>query len=99
MNYLSKGKSEMARLLWSIEQNCEAMQRVMRDPGFSSSHEAITKRYTALGLREERLATIIGKEAATHMMCDIYNEVMNRPETEAENRPAKNENQDTHHDR
>jgi hypothetical protein len=94
MNDLSKGKSEMARLLWSIEQNCEAMQRVMRDPGFSSSHEAIRKRYTALGLREERLATIVGKEEATHMMCNIYNEVMNRPETEAENRPAQNKPQD-----
>jgi hypothetical protein len=94
MNDLSKGKSEMARLLWSIEQNCEAMQRVMRDPGFSSSHEAIRKRYTALGLREERLATIVGKEEATHMMCNIYNEVMNRPETEAENRPAQNKLQD-----
>jgi hypothetical protein len=94
MNDLSKGKSEMARLLWSIEQNCEAMQRVMRDPGFSSSHEAIRKRYTALGLREERLATIVGKEEATHMMCNIYNEVMNRPETEAENRPAQNKAQD-----
>ena len=89
----------MARLLWSIEQNCEAMQRVMRDPGFSSSHEAITKRYTALGLREERLATIVGNEAATNMMCAIYNEVMNRPETKAENRPAKNNNQDSNHDR
>jgi hypothetical protein len=89
MNDLSKGKSEMARLLWNIEQNCEAMQRVMKDPGFSSSHEAIRKRYTALGLREERLATIVGKENATHMMCDIYNEVMNRPETEAEKRAAK----------
>ncbi len=94
MKDLPQGKSEMARLLWSIEQNCEAMQRVMRDPGFSSSHEAIRKRYTALGLREERLATIVGKEAATHMMCNIYNEVMNRPETEAENRPIKNKAQD-----
>ncbi len=93
MKDLPQGKSEMARLLWSIEQNCEAMQRVMRDPGFSSSHEAIRKRYTALGLREERLATIVGKEAATHMMCNIYNEVMNRPETEAENRPAQNKTQ------
>ncbi len=95
MNDLSKGKSEMAQLLLSIEQNCEAMQRVMRDPGFSSSHEAIRKRYIVLGLREERLATIVGKEEATHMMCDIYNEVMDRPETEAENRPAKNKMQDT----
>lgn len=42
---ISENKSEVARLRWQIEQTCQAMQRVMNDPGYSASHESIRRRY------------------------------------------------------
>jgi flagellin-specific chaperone FliS len=74
-------KSEIAQLMWSIEKSCEAMQRIMTDPGFSASHRAISRRYHLLGQLEERLAQHIGAEKATNAMYDIYNRVMSRPLT------------------
>lgn len=71
-------KSEVARMRWLIERNCEAMQRVANDPGFSSKHEAIRRRYTAFGKREEQLAKIVGMEKANEIAYGIYNEVMVR---------------------
>jgi hypothetical protein len=74
------GSSELAQLLWSIERSCEAIQRVMCDPGFSASHDAINKRYLALGEQTEQLAGFVGTESATEMMCNIYNSVTNPPD-------------------
>ena len=71
-------KSEIARMRWLIERNCEAMQRVANDPGFSSKHEAIRRRYTAFGKREEQLAQMVGAEKANEIAYGIYNEVMSR---------------------
>lgn len=71
-------KSEIARMRWLIEQQCEAMQRIANDPGFSSKHEAIRRRYSAFGRREEQLARIVGAEKANEIAYGIYNEVMNR---------------------
>lgn len=71
-------KSEIARVRWLIERNCEAMQRVANDPGFSSKHEAIRRRYTAFGRREEQLAKMVGAEKANKIAYGIYNEVMSR---------------------
>ena len=71
-------KSEGAYMRWLIERGCEAMQRIAHDPGFSSKHEAIRRRYAAFGKREEQLAKIVGAEKAKEIAYDIYNEVMNR---------------------
>ena len=71
-------KSEIARVRWLLECNCEAMQRVANDPGFSSKHEAIRKRYTTFGRREEQLAQMVGAEKANTIAYGIYNEVMSR---------------------
>jgi hypothetical protein len=71
-------KSAVARVRWLIERNCEAMQRVASDPGFSSKHEAIRRRYTAFGRREEQLARMVGAEKANEIAYGIYSEVMSR---------------------
>ena len=71
-------KSEIARMRWLIERNCEAMLRVSNDAGFSAQHETIRKRYTVFGKREEQLAQLVGAEKANAIAYGIYNEVMNR---------------------
>ena len=70
--------SEIARMRWLIERNCEALVRVSNDAGFSAKHETIRKWYTAFGKREEQLAKIVGMEKANQIAYGIYNEVMNR---------------------
>ncbi|HLJ34553.1 MAG TPA: hypothetical protein VKU38_12915 [Ktedonobacteraceae bacterium] len=75
-------KSEIARMRWLIERNCEALLRVSNDAGFSAKHETIRKRYTAFGKREEQLAKIVGAEKANQIAYGIYNEVMNRADEE-----------------
>lgn len=70
--------SEVAYLIWSIERNCEAMQRVMNDPGYSVSHRAINRRYQVLGKLEDRLAEYVGSREATDTMYDIYSRVLNQ---------------------
>jgi predicted translin family RNA/ssDNA-binding protein len=74
----SANRSEVAHLIWSIQRSCEAMQRVMNDPGFSASHQEINRRYRALGNLEDRLAQYIGAQEATDVMCDIYSHVMSQ---------------------
>jgi hypothetical protein len=73
---ISENKSEVARLRWQIEQTCQAMQRVMNDPGFSASHESIRRRYEHLGQQEQELARHVGEEQAHDMTYAIYNDVM-----------------------
>lgn len=74
--------SEIARVRWLIERNCEAMLRVSNDAGFSAKHEMIRKRYSAFGKREEQLAQMVGAEKANQIAYSIYNEVMNRADEE-----------------
>ena len=69
--------SEIARMRWLNERNCEALVRVSNDAGFSAKHETIRKRYTAFGKREEQLAKIVGIEKANEIAYGIYNEIMN----------------------
>lgn len=78
----ANNKSEIARMRWLIERNCEAMVRVSNDPGFSAKHETIRKRYTAFGKREEQLAKMVGADKANQIAYGIYNEVMNRMDEE-----------------
>ncbi len=78
---LSYPRSEVAQLMWSIQKSCEAIHRVMVDPGFSATHQEINQRYHALGQLEDQLATYIGTEKATDTMYNIYNHVMNQPGT------------------
>jgi hypothetical protein len=78
-DYNPDGKSEVARLMYQIERSCEAIARVMNDPGYSASHEMIRRRYAALGERQEQLGRVIGQEASIEAMYDIYNDVLNRP--------------------
>ena len=72
--------SEVAYLIWSIQRNCEAMQRVMNDPGYSVSHRAINRRYQVLGKLEDRLAEYVGPQEATDAMYDIYSRVLDQPQ-------------------
>ena len=82
---ISENKSEIARLRWQIERTCEAMQRVMNDPGFSASHESIRRRYEHLGRQEQELAQHVGEEQAHDITYDIYNEVMKREDGAMQN--------------
>lgn len=78
-DYNPDGKSEVARLMYQIERSCEAIERVMNDPGFKADHETVRLRYVALGREQEQLAQVIGEEASVDAMCDIYNDVLSRP--------------------
>lgn len=78
-DYNPDGKSEVARLMYRIELSCEAIERVMNDPGFKADHETVRLRYVALGRQQEQLAQIIGEEASVDAMCDIYDDVLSRP--------------------
>jgi hypothetical protein len=93
----STSKSEVARLRWQLERSCEALHRVMYDPGFSASHRAITRRYNALEKRTVQLAALVGDEQATDMMCDIYNAVMQQPipDNVVKPSPAREQNKDS----
>jgi hypothetical protein len=71
-------RSEVAYLIWSIQRNCEALQRVMNDPCYSVSHRAINRRYQVLGSLEDRLAIFVGPQEATDVMYNIYNRVLNQ---------------------
>jgi hypothetical protein len=85
-DYNPDGKSEVARLMYRIERSCEAIERVMNDPGYRASHEAIRLRYAALGQEQEQLAQFIGEEASIDAMCDIYDDVLNRPAARSKKR-------------
>lgn len=76
---MDSNKSELAHILWGIQRNCEAMARVMNDSGFSSRHEVIKKRYSALEKRQSQLAECIGDEQACSLTCEIYTTVMESP--------------------
>jgi hypothetical protein len=71
-----EGRSEVARLRWAIQQQCEALRRVMNDPAFSASHAVIQRRYLALNRHEQQLASYIGAERAQEVLCDIYQQVV-----------------------
>lgn len=71
-----EGQSEIARLRWAIQQQCEALRRVMNDPSFSASHTVIQRRYLALGRHEQQLAEHIGAERATEVVYDIYQQIV-----------------------
>jgi hypothetical protein len=77
---ISENKSEVAHLRWQIEQSCQAMQRVMNDPGYSASHESIRRRYERLGQQEQELARHVGEDQAHDITYDIYNNVMESEE-------------------
>lgn len=74
--YEGEGQSEVARLRWAIQQQCEALRRVMNDPAFSASHAIIQRRYLALGRHEQQLAKHIGAEHATEVVYDIYQQII-----------------------
>ncbi|MGB8346817.1 MAG: hypothetical protein WCD86_18155 [Ktedonobacteraceae bacterium] len=80
-DYKPDGKSEVARMMYQIERGCEAIERVMNDPGFKADHETVRLRYVTLGRQQEKLARVVGEQASVDAMCDIYNEVLNRPAT------------------
>lgn len=77
---MDSNKSEVAHILWSIQRNCEAMAKVMNDSGFSSRHEVIKKRYSALEKRESQLAECIGDDQASTLTCEIYTNIMEAQE-------------------
>lgn len=85
-DYNPDGKSEVARLMYQIERSCEAIERVMNDPAYMANHETIRRRYAALGREQERLARVIGEEASVDTMCDIYDDVLNRPAVRSKTR-------------
>ena len=69
---MSEQRSEIARLKWRIEQECEAIHRVMQDPGFSASHSTIERRYQALDNYMQNLAGYIGSEQAVAQVYNTY---------------------------
>lgn len=71
-----EGQSEVARLRWAIQRQCEALYRVMNDPAFSASHAAIQRRYLAIGRHEQQLAEYVGAERASEVVYDIYQQIV-----------------------
>ena len=76
MKYNPDGKSEVARLMWEIDRQWEAVQRVANDPGFSSKHEAIRRSYDALGRLHTKLSTHLGKERSMELITASYEQVV-----------------------
>lgn len=68
-------QSEVAQLRARIEEECQAMQNLMR---FSSvaSHRSIDARYKSLERYHAQLAPLVGEEQATGIIVDIYNQQM-----------------------
>jgi len=70
----SINKSEVARLLQQLEQECEALHRGLYGLASVVAHEIIRHRYQALGDYADELAKHVGQEQARDILVTTYSE-------------------------
>jgi hypothetical protein len=60
--------SEVARLKWQIETECEAMRLAIKGFRMAGSHDMINHQYDQLGEHYERLGKLIGEREAIEVL-------------------------------
>ncbi len=73
---MPENQSEVARLRQEIETMCFSMSLALHGFAHKTSHRIINNQYKSLNQQRDRLATIIGEEAATETVYDIYNAIV-----------------------
>ena len=73
---MPENQSEVAKLRNEIEATCFSINLVFHGFTRKASHSIINNQYKSLDKQRERLATIIGEEAATETVYDTYNTIV-----------------------
>jgi hypothetical protein len=68
--------SDVARLRLQIEEECEAMRQAMTGFAQTASHTIIHQRYEHLDAAKQELTGLVGAEAATGIVGEIYVKTM-----------------------
>ncbi len=71
-----ENRSDIAKLRSEIEATCISMNLVFHGFTQKASHRIINSQYQSLDQQRNRLATIIGEEAATETVYDTYNAIV-----------------------
>lgn len=71
-----ESEHQIARLMRRIERNCEAIGRLMDEPGFPAAPRAINKRIQAFALRDEQLALLVGPMKAHEMSFRVFHKAI-----------------------
>lgn len=69
-------QQQIMRLMHRIERNCEAMVRIMDEPGFLAMEGAMYKRVQAFARREEQLMELVGPMQSHVMAFEVLREVL-----------------------
>jgi hypothetical protein len=72
--------SEIARLRLQIEEICQAMQQGLTGYAITASHAVISHHYQQLETCTRQLEHVVGVEEATHLMCEMYNKIIEKEE-------------------
>jgi hypothetical protein len=67
----SEHKSEVARLLQQIEQECVTARSGLHGYAVTARHEFITARLERMGACHEALVDLVGKEEATRIVVEV----------------------------
>lgn len=71
------GESEVVRLRRQIELELEAAQRGLSGLALGTArHEFIRRRMERVGMYQDKLAMVVGEDAADRMVYAIYNEAI-----------------------
>ncbi len=73
---MPENQSNVAELRSEIEATCVSMQLLFNGYAQKASHRIISNQYKSLDQQRDRLATIIGEEAATETICETYNTIV-----------------------
>jgi hypothetical protein len=68
----SMGESEVTRLRYLIELECEAMERGLTGYAATARHEIVSHKYMQLAMYREQLEQLIGKTQSTKTLVEIY---------------------------
>jgi hypothetical protein len=71
-------QQEVSRVLHRIQRNCEAMVRILDEPGFPAVSRAIDKRMLAFASREEQLMHMIGPAPSHLIAFSILDRILKR---------------------
>jgi hypothetical protein len=71
MSERSENKSEVARLLQQIEQECSAARLGLHGYAVTARHKFITARMERMGACHEALIDLVGKEEAARMVVEV----------------------------
>ncbi len=73
---MSENRSEVAKLRAEIESVCFSMNLALHGLAQKASHSIINNQYKSLDQQRDRLAIMIGEEAATEAVYDTYNAIV-----------------------